>query len=383
MSRVGILSINLHSFYLNYGAALHSFAFQKYLDSKDIDSVIVDYKSKHFGNFKLDNPALSCLQRKEKMKTILHSLICTPSFRRKYKAFNQFYKKNCKILDNYGKPFTYDDFNNNPTLKFDFSIVVCESDVIWSPKTSKGFDRVFFCDYSCFKDKVKVAYAPSISNTELNPEEELEFKYLLKNFDYLSCREKITAEYVSEISDRHCEHVLDPVLLHNGEFYEQYMEPLEQEKYFLVYNVTSNDQTMISTAKKIAKKKRLKFIEISNFVRNKFNHYTLTDSSLGEFLWLIRNAEYFVTNGFHGLCFAILFEKQFVIYERDGFDIKVKSLLSVLGLENKFCLKQFDDFKYIENILEEGINWKEIQYKLKLQRDISYDFIEKSIIENI
>ena len=32
MSDVGIISINKHSLYLNYGAALHSFAFQKYLN---------------------------------------------------------------------------------------------------------------------------------------------------------------------------------------------------------------------------------------------------------------------------------------------------------------------------------------------------------------
>ena len=223
MSSVGIVSINLHSFYLNYGAALHSFAFQKYLDARGIDSVIVDYQSKHFGNFRLDNPVLSYIRQKKNVKTILHGLCCTPSFKRKYKAFHTFYKSNCKMYDNNGKPFTYNDFNESKVLNFDFPIVVCESDVIWSPKTSKGFDRVFFCDYPCFSDKIKVAYAPSISNTTLNIQQELEFKKLLNNFDFLSCREKCTAEYVAQLSGKSCEHVLDPVLLHEEKFYKPYM----------------------------------------------------------------------------------------------------------------------------------------------------------------
>lgn len=65
MIDVGIFSINIHSLHLNYGAALHSFAFQKYLTLQGINSVIVDYKSKHFGNMKLDNPAIIYIQRKK------------------------------------------------------------------------------------------------------------------------------------------------------------------------------------------------------------------------------------------------------------------------------------------------------------------------------
>lgn len=47
MIDVGILSINIRSLYLNYGASLHTFAFQKCLNLHSVSSVIVDYKLKH------------------------------------------------------------------------------------------------------------------------------------------------------------------------------------------------------------------------------------------------------------------------------------------------------------------------------------------------
>lgn len=85
MIDVGIFSINIHSLYLNYGAALHSFAFQKYLTLQGINSVIVDYKSKHFGNMKLNNPAITYIQRKKPLKTILNTTLNTLSSKKNIK----------------------------------------------------------------------------------------------------------------------------------------------------------------------------------------------------------------------------------------------------------------------------------------------------------
>lgn len=381
MSDVGIISINIHSFFLNYGAALHSFAFQKYLDKLGVDSVIVDYKSKHFGNFRFDKFYLNFIHGKRLRPVISAFLFYTLPYRRKDKAFRKFYAENCRMEDNNGAPYTYDFFNeHSDSIHFDFPIAVCESDVIWSPKTSNGFDRVFFCDYKCFDEKIKVAYAPSISNTKLTTEQEEEFKRLLSNFDYLSCREKQTAEYVQKLVGRKCTHVLDPVLLLDEEDYLPYLEKQNAKKYLLVYNVMMNDKKMISFAKKLAKKKDLKLIEISDFVRNKIDHKTLTGRSIGEFLWLIKNADYFVTNSFHGACFAVLFKKEFLVFERDGFDLKVKSLLEILGLENKFvCQSEIDSYK----ASDEQTDWESVYLKLNAQREISKKYIEESIVENL
>ena len=381
MSDVGIFSINIHSLYLNYGAALHSFAFQTYLKKYEIDSVIVDYKSKHFGNIRLDSPIRTCIEQGFSIRRFLSALLNTVSSKRKYKAFHRFYNSNCTMANNNGRPFTYSDFNDcNQNISFDFPIAVCESDVIWSPKTSKGFDRVFFCDYPCFSNKIKVAYAPSISNTVLTSEQENEFVKLLKNFDFLSAREKQTAEYVEKLSGKECAHVLDPVLLLDAEDYEPYLEKQKAKNYLLVYNVMKNDSNMLSFARKLARQKKLKLVEVSDFVRNKLKHKTLTGRSIGEFLYLIKNASYFVTNSFHGVCFAILYKRDFLVFERDGIDLKVRSLVDTLGLSETFVSEsKVNDFlsKQI------SIDWKNVYELLAVQRKKSEKFIENSILNNI
>ena len=41
------------------------------------------------------------------------------------------------------------------------------------------------------------------------------------------------------------------------------------------------------------------------------------DQSPTQFLSLINNAEYIITNSFHGMVFSVLLEKQFIVYKND------------------------------------------------------------------
>lgn len=67
------------------------------------------------------------------------------------------------------------------------------------------------------------------------------------------------------------------------------------------------------------------------------------------------------------MCFAILFKKDFLIFERDGFDIKVKSLLDLLNISNCFVQKsQINQFKNVE-----FIDWENVYKNLEIQRNIS------------
>lgn len=377
---IGIISINLHSLYMNYGAALHSFAFQNYLKIKGYDSVILDYESKHFNHYNLKYPFIMALRRRYGLKQIIAHLIMSPSFFIKYRKFERFYKLNCKMIDYNGRPYYYEDFlKKGDNFKFEFDTAICESDVIWSPLTSHGFDRVFFCDFNCFNDKKKIAYSPSISNTKLNAEEENEFKKLIKNFDFISTREKETADYVQTLTDKTVTHVLDPVLLLDSDFYESYLKKPKYKNYLLVYNCTKNDSKMIRFAKKVAKKNNLKLIELSNFVRNKIDHKVITSAGIEEFWGLIANCSMFITNGFHGMCFAILFKKNFVIFERDGYDIKVKSLLETLDIKNAFIKHEMLNKDSIYERFPE-INWNKVYTKLDDMRIVSNNFILSSLL---
>jgi len=379
--KVGIISINKYSNF-NYGAVLHSFAMQKYLDKKYIDSVIVDYLTRFFNYFVPHFPAIGVIKKSFRLRTFglrtfIYAILKQPAASIRFRKIMNFCKKHYKSVNNNGKPFTQADFENNEKISsFDFDTIVCECDVIWSPKTNFGFDRAFFADYECFKDMKKVAYSPSIGNTILTSEEEQEFKKLVTNFDFLSSREKETAEYVQNLIGRKCQHVLDPTLLLDEQDYIPITAEInEKKKYLLCYNCVKNDKVMLAKAKELARKMNLEFIEISLYVVNKIKHRTLTGLGIEEWLGYFKKAEFIVTNGFHGMCFAIIFKKNFYVYLRGNYNLKF-NLVYELGLENSLIALK-DREQDLENI---SIDYNLVYEKLNAFRKISEDFINEAIV---
>lgn len=371
--KVGIFSYNKYSLYMNFGAALHSFAFQKALSKEGIESYIVDYKSKHVEHFDFENVFLTRLKQ-NKIKTVksfIVNILFIKSLRVKYHKFLKFYDNNCLMYSDNGKALTYSKFLNGQYESFPFSTVVCESDVTWSPLTNDGFDRALFFDFECFNNINKVAYSPSISNVILSKEQEAEFTKLLNNYDFLSSREDETAKYVEELTKKECLWVLDPVLLLSSDDYRPYMKKLPYSNFVLVYNCMKNDRNLLKEAKKFADEKGLSLIEISDFNHNKitYKHKVLTDLGVEEYLYLFSEADYIFTNGFHGACFSLIFQKEFFLFARDGVDIKIKSLLNLFDLNDRFVgfekaptqdVKSIDYLKVNEILEKEKI--KSIQY---------------------
>lgn len=375
--KIGIFSYNKYSLYMNFGAALHSFAFQKALEKEGIESYIIDYKSKHVEDINFENILLTNIKRK-KIKTLkgfVANILFTISLKNKYHKFLNFYEKNCKMYTDNGKAFTYSGFLNKKYKSFPFTTVVCESDVTWSPKTNDGFDRVLFFDFECFDNTNKVAYSPSISNTLLSKEQELEFSKLLENYNFLSSREDETAKYVEKLINRECHWVLDPVLLLSSEDYLPYIKKLPYRDFVLVYNCMRNDKNLLREAQKFADDKKLKLIEISDYNENKikYKHKVLTDLGIEEYLYLFSEAAYIFTNGFHGACFSLVFNKEFFLFARDGFDIKIKSLLRLFDLNERFV-----DFDSTPDHEVNKINYSKINKILEQEKEKSIHFIKSS-----
>jgi hypothetical protein len=375
--KVGILSINKYSLYMNYGAALHSFAFQKYLDKRGVDNVIIDYLPQHIGDYRLDFPIISAIKRRSGLKHIIGCLLRLISAKIKYDKFMKFFRKNYKMVNCPEGSFSKEDFEKNKTIDiFDFERIICESDVIWSPKTNKGFDRAFFCDYEFSKSMIKIAYAASISNTFFNEDEEKEFVPLLKNFDYISVRERQTAEYVQKFTDKKVFHVLDPVLLLDSEDYQPYIKYTKKCNYLLAYNCMHNDRIMMKRAKEFAKAMNWDLIEISNFDWNRIHNKVYSSLGIEEFLGFFLNAQFVVTNGFHGMCFSIIFRKNFYVFERDSIDLKIKSLISVLDLHHCFITGNKKNDKFVNNTIDYDVVYK----RLDSERRRSINFINNAII---
>jgi hypothetical protein len=381
-NKVGIISINFRQRNLNYGATLHSFAFQKYLDKYNVDNVIIDYLPQFlYKKYRMDFPILNAFLPRLRLKTVLGRLLVgffllIPA-KIRYNKFYVFFKRNYRKVDNCGEPFDKEVFFKHTQISsFDFEKIVCESDIIWSPKFNEGFDRAFFCDYDFSKQMIKVAYAASISDTNFTKDEEQIFKTLLDNFDYISVREFQTRDYVQTLTGKSIYHVLDPVLLLNAEDFLPYCKNTKARNYVLVYNCGKNDRIMLKRAKKFAQSRGLKLIEISFYPWNVIYNKVVASAGIEEFLGYFLNAEFVITNAFHGICFSILFKKDFYVFERDGIDLKGRSLVAILGLEDRFIAGKNNQ------LTNKRINYDDIYKILDSERKKSAIFIKDAIIDS-
>ena len=93
-----------------------------------------------------------------------------------------------------------------------------------------------------------------------------------------------------------------------------------------------------------------------------------------EWVGLLAAADEIVTNSFHGLCFAILFERPFaVICPPDA--ARQMSLLRRLGLE----AHRTEAAEEVEGILEREVDWRAVRAKLAAFREESLRFLREAL----
>lgn len=373
---IAIISYNINSKHLNYGAALHSYAFQKYLEKLGCKSVIINYTPLKIENYHIKYPILNrpfSTSFKGYMYHFCNWGLGFFSNLRKYRKFQRFFHEKTYITRN---AYQYKDLINLSRIEnYDFDTFVCESDVIWKTYDDIKFDDILYLNFPAANNKKKVAYSPSLSSKPFNSEELATFKQLVSSFSAISCREQQGAKYLSDILGKNIEWVLDPTLLLDAEDYKPIIKEPKEKGYILLYNCMVNDQSMVKEAIKYAQKKGKKLIEVSNWYVNKlyYNHTVKTDLGIEEFLGYFKNADEVICNAFHGLCFSVIFKKEFYLFIRDETDYRMQSITNALGLSSRLVL--WSNRHIPTNV--QKINYPEVYYRIAVHRKRSHLFINK------
>ncbi len=379
--KIGIISLNIYTTMLNFASPLHSYAFQQFLSQHGIDSVIIDYKPNYYGNFNTRHPYFQYkkhpLQDSDLQKSLTHKWLRLFFARqRRFDKFKHFIDTHYVMTDT-----TYDhEMLDTTDLKFD--CYICATDVIWKYNPDWGFEPGYFLACDSMKGKPKIAYAASRGPSEFDEAQQKRFLEYITPFDYISVREKSLGEYISSISNIKTTHVLDPVLLHEKEFYEPIIKrPNRKKKYVLIYIVMKNRQPLVSLAVNFAKKHNLDVIELSDFLENAHypegtHHKLVYGIGIEEWLGYMDEAEYIFTNSFHATCFSILFHKQFFVGKRRG--DKISSVLEMFGLSGRTTKNSFRKQKCIA----EEIDYAPIDALRRKYMKTSSDFL-LSAISNI
>ncbi len=339
----------------NHGSCLQAYALQQTLSELGYAPEIVDYRPKAiedtFGVF-IKSLLRDCGKNPVRIAIFFaNTILFAPlRIRREIKFYR--YRRDKFCLSK--KHYPHIDSKIAKALQYD--TYVCGSDQIWNPKITHGMDPVYFA--APFNPEArKISYAASIGLSELPESDASEFVSLLQSLDTVTVREPSAATLIKTLCDKPVDVVLDPTLLLEPQQWHNFIKDRRgiNKKYILVYSLKVDD-TMIAYANKLSKETGLPVLFFD--LRRRYGKHSISKYTADpvDFLRYVHDAEYVVTNSFHGTVFSVIFEKQFICVPMQGTSSRMVDLLNHLQLSNRLLSDCSDindpiDYTFAKNTL--------------------------------
>lgn len=334
MKKVGIITINDNN---NYGNRLQNYAVQEVLKKINVEPITLK-------NEPATNTKNKYLLRK--IKSLFNRGSYSKIIGRKecFEDFNRNINFSAKKITPYSKLNEYDYF-------------VVGSDQVWNP----NFGRLRDVDLLEFTEsRKKISFSASFGVSKLSEEYNSKLKKDLKDFKAISVREDAGKEIIEEVVGRKDVQVLvDPTMLLTSKEWDKIAKKpkqLKSNRYILNYFLGELSEERKKEIERIAKENNCEIINILD----KNSPFYQTGPS--EFVYLEKNAFLVCTDSFHSCVFAILYDRPFIVFDREDSYVKMNSRLDTL-------LKKFD----LENRWYKA---KIIQEQLKADYEEAYNILE-------
>lgn len=229
-----------------------------------------------------------------------------------------------------------------------FDAVIVGSDQVWREEYSPCITDYFLLFLpEDFKIK-RIAYAASVGIEEWDIEDDLLplCRKGLRTFDAISVREERARELLTDTFGIAPTVLLDPTMLLTQEDWKRLISKADMENPVeLVHYVLDESEEKTAIVNDVAKTLRLQ--------QNALSVAPLTDKgkirkldSISTWLAHFANAQFVVTDSFHGCVFSILFNKPFVaIANKDRGLSRFTTLLGHFNLQSQlvFSYKEYED----------------------------------------
>lgn len=344
MKKIGIITIYDED---NYGNRLQNYAVQEVLKSMDFDvetiknTNIVDGK-----NYLIEN-----LQRVDPKRT------------EKFLQFNDEYINNSKEV------IFHHDVDKNFHEEYDYFVI--GSDQIWNYTFEDRFSDFSFASFAP-KNK-RISFSASFGISKI-PEEEHEKYRELHDIKAISVREFAGADIIKEITGREDAVVLlDPTMMLSAKEWNAVAKrpkQLNSQKYILKYFLGNVSKEREKEIQRFAKQNNFDVIDILDK-----NTFYFTGPS--EFVYLIKNSSLVLTDSFHSCVFSIIYDRPFLIFDRDedgmrNMNSRIDTLLEKFKLQGK---------KFTGKITNENLktDYSEVSEILKLEQENTKRFLKKAL----
>lgn len=246
------------------------------------------------------------------------------------------------------------------------------SDQMWTESTTKLVGYSFFLDFAD-KEKKKIACATSFGASKFNSDLKMRYtaRDYLKQFDAISVRENSGVEICRDKFGINAEQIIDPIFWEGEKVFDEIIIKNDcndlPERYLLCY-MLDPDCEKRDLVQYVAKKNQLKILTVFGLkeyegAKNNWNIGAIVEKpTIEEFLLLIKNCEFLLTDSHHGTCLGIIFHKNYFAIgnEKRGID-RFTTVAKKLGTTDRI-LSLPTNYDVIDQISE--IDYKEVDARL-------------------
>lgn len=255
---------------------------------------------------------------------------------------------------------------------------VCGSDVIWN----SDHNRDLTAYYLDFTNKYSFSYAASFGK-EVDKKEVEKYKDQISRLNQISVREKSSKDIIEAISGKKVKVVADPViLLTKDEWNAVIPQTKNNEKYIFVYTTRFNN-ILENYVNRLAQQTNLKIIRTAwaRSLKTVLKQGIMMIKKPEDWLQLLRDAEYVVTNSFHATVFSILFHKKFFTIAQaniqneigQGINVRMNDFLKDVGLEDRIYADVPEEIDLNE------IDYSRTDERIRELREESLAFLQENL----
>jgi hypothetical protein len=366
----------------NYGGNLQAYALCKALRKMSVDAEQISFD--RYANRK---------KAKITFKKIIKNVLLIMSkfiYRDAYKNIrlrNQCFDQFNRTIIPHSQ--TIYDSNNISECVDNYDIFITGSDQVWHP--------IAYCpEYGLEfvpSNKIKLSYAASLAVNEITSEYQNVLKKCLADFRAISVRESSSIDLLKDIVKTEIYVSIDPVfLLSQNDWNEVCSDFSYRNPYVFCYFLGDNDNSRI-VAEKYATEHNLKILTLPHLLGKyrkcdkNFGDEKLYDISPADFLALVKGAQIVFTDSFHAAVFSIIYEKEFVVFERDTIGVskdmktRLTCLLDMFDLSERFSVLVGEKaVRHIEKLSK--IDFSLVAMKLEVLKNESLEYLKEYVLKN-
>lgn len=373
--RIAVLSsFAFAKIYENYGSALQYFALQNYLKKMGHSVFWIRYIPKKERGIS-----------RSRLKKLLSPSATLNFLRQRLNAsrqvsyprgFDDFFYKYLNLSER-----TFDSIEELREFPPEADVYIVGSDQIWH-----SANEIVFLDFGP-KDIKRISYAASSKWGHLSSDWYRIARKYISSFYAVSVREKQGIIECAKAGRNDAKWVVDPTLLLKKEDYLKLLavkNPCEGNGFLLGYflNIDSISSIPWQEIKGLSSRKGLglKVIPLQG-AEKCIPRENIIIPTLEEWVQLYSDADYVVTNSFHGTVFSIIMKKPFLVTLQKGHtareNARFTSILGSLGLEGR--IYDSDGGESIIVRMDEEIIWSDVEDKLNELTESSKEFLRMAI----